>query len=82
MINKCSSSRSKYATETNGVFGKPVIIHRAILGSFERMLGILIEHTGGKWPFWLSPRQAMVVPVSDKFNDYAKQVRSGSNITG
>ena len=36
---------------------RPVIVHRAILGSVERMLGILTEHTGGKWPFWLSPRQ-------------------------
>ncbi|KAF9586640.1 hypothetical protein BGW38_000373 [Lunasporangiospora selenospora] len=41
----------------------PVIIHRAVLGSVERMMAILIEHTGGRWPFWLSPRQAMVVPV-------------------
>ncbi|KAI1316350.1 hypothetical protein EDD11_010064 [Mortierella claussenii] len=41
----------------------PVIVHRAVLGSVERMMAILIEHTGGRWPFWMSPRQAMVVPV-------------------
>lgn len=52
----------------------PVIIHRAICGSLERFMAILIEHTGGKWPFWLSPRQCMVLPVSDKFEDYAKKV--------
>lgn len=55
-------------------FERPVIIHRAILGSIERMSAILIEHFAGKWPLWLSPRQVMVVPVGDKFNDYAKWV--------
>lgn len=54
---------------------KPVMLHRAILGSVERMIAILTENFGGKWPFWLSPRQAMVVPVGPPFNDYAKQVR-------
>jgi len=54
---------------------RPVIIHRAILGSVERMLGILTEHTGGKWPFWLSPRQAVVVPVAPPFDDYAVHVK-------
>ncbi|KAI8983513.1 threonyl-tRNA synthetase [Pilobolus umbonatus] len=52
----------------------PVIVHRAILGSIERMMAILIEHTGGKWPFWLSPRQGVVLPVSTQFADYAKKV--------
>jgi len=55
---------------------RPVIIHRAILGSVERMFAILIEHTAGKWPFWISPRQAIVVPVSEKFSAYANEVRS------
>lgn len=55
-------------------FERPVIIHRAILGSIERMSAILMEHYAGKWPFWLSPRQVMVVPVSNKFNDYAHWV--------
>jgi len=52
----------------------PVMIHRAILGSVERMIAVLTESCGGKWPFWLSPRQVAVVPVGIPFNDYAKQV--------
>lgn len=52
----------------------PVIVHRAILGSIERMMAILIEHTNGKWPFWLSPRQGVVIPVSTQFSEYAKKV--------
>ena len=55
-------------------FNRPVIIHRAILGSMERFIAILIEHIAGKWPFWVSPRQAIVVPVSEKFLDYAEKV--------
>jgi len=54
---------------------RPVMIHRAVLGSVERSIAILTEHYAGKWPFWLSPRQAIVVPVSDKYNDYADEVR-------
>lgn len=54
---------------------RPVIIHRAILGSVERMIAILTESFGGKWPFWLSPRQAMVVPVAPPFDNYALEVR-------
>jgi threonyl-tRNA synthetase len=50
-----------YQSDSNNEFKRPVIIHRAILGSVERMIAILCEHTGGKWPFWLSPRQ---VPLS------------------
>jgi hypothetical protein len=50
------------------------MIHRAILGSVERMLAILLEHYAGKWPFWLSPRQAIVCPVSEKSSDYALRV--------
>jgi len=55
-------------------FERPVIIHRAILGSVERMVAILTEHYGGKWPFWMSPRQVMVIPVAGNFNEYAKYV--------
>ena len=55
-------------------FERPVIIHRAMLGSVERMAAILIEHYAGKWPFWLSPRQVMVVPTKDPVNDYAHEV--------
>jgi threonyl-tRNA synthetase len=58
-----------------GTKQRPVIIHRAILGSCERMIAILTENFGGKWPFWLSPRQAIVVTLSQKFDDYAQTVR-------
>lgn len=58
-----------------GRYVHPVMIHRAIYGSFERMIGILTEHFFGKWPFWLSPRQVLVIPVGVKFNDYAQKVR-------
>lgn len=53
----------------------PVIIHRAILGSVERMIAILTENFAGKWPFWLSPRQAMVVPVGPQFDEYAEKIK-------
>ncbi|KAL5542594.1 hypothetical protein UlMin_010304 [Ulmus minor] len=52
-----------------------IMIHRAILGSVERMFAILLEHYKGKWPFWLSPRQAIVCPVSEKSQSYAIEVR-------
>uniref|UniRef100_A0A2K5R8Z9 threonine--tRNA ligase n=1 Tax=Cebus imitator TaxID=2715852 RepID=A0A2K5R8Z9_CEBIM len=55
---------------------RPVIIHRAILGSLERMIAILSENCGGKWPFWLSPRQVMVIPVGPTCEKYALQVSS------
>lgn len=53
---------------------RPVIIHRAILGSVERLIAIICESYGGKWPFWLSPRQSIVVPVGPVFDEYAKEV--------
>ncbi|KAF5026766.1 hypothetical protein F66182_1120 [Fusarium sp. NRRL 66182] len=56
-------------------YARPVMIHRAVMGSFERMIGILTEHFAGKWPFWLSPRQILVVPVMPAANDYAKEVQ-------
>jgi len=62
-----------------GEDGKPhraVMIHRALLGSFERFFGMLIEHYAGALPVWLAPVQVMVIPVSDKFLDYARQVVS------
>ncbi|KAJ3168989.1 54S ribosomal protein L39, mitochondrial [Geranomyces variabilis] len=58
----------------DGAFHTPVIVHRAVLGSVERMLAMLIEHYGGRWPFWLSPRQAVLVPVAQEFTEYADQV--------
>eukprot|EP00658_Telonema_sp_P-2_P015611 TRINITY_DN1601_c0_g1_i15.p1 TRINITY_DN1601_c0_g1~~TRINITY_DN1601_c0_g1_i15.p1 ORF type:complete len:271 (+),score=113.51 TRINITY_DN1601_c0_g1_i15:346-1158(+) len=53
---------------------RPVMIHRAIFGSLERCIAILCEHFGGKWPFWLSPRQVVVIPVSKAAEDYARTV--------
>ena len=55
---------------------RPAMIHRAILGSIERFLGILIEHYGGDFPLWLAPVQAAVLPVSDRFNEYAARVQA------
>uniref|UniRef100_A0A6F7NLW3 threonine--tRNA ligase n=1 Tax=Haemonchus contortus TaxID=6289 RepID=A0A6F7NLW3_HAECO len=54
---------------------RPVMIHRAVLGSVERMAAILTENYGGKWPFWLSPRQAKVITVHESVNPYARQVK-------
>ncbi|WOL17014.1 threonine--tRNA ligase, mitochondrial 1 [Canna indica] len=64
-----------YSAEDEAKLERPVMIHRAILGSVERMFAILLEHYKGKWPFWLSPRQAIVCPVSEKSQNYAEQVR-------
>ena len=60
--------------DRNGSKTKPVIIHRAILGSFDRFFAFLLEKTAGNLPFWLSPVQILVVPVSDKHIDYAQDV--------
>ncbi|CAL8462423.1 g1956 [Coccomyxa elongata] len=65
----------QYATEELNKFERPVIVHRAILGSVERMFAILTEHYAGKWPFWLSPRQVMVIPISAVSSAYAQEVR-------
>lgn len=63
----------EYATESG--LERPVIVHRAVLGSVERMFAILTEHYAGKWPLWLSPRQVMVVPISESSYGYAHEVR-------
>ncbi len=55
---------------------RPVMIHRAAFGSYERFIGIMIEHYGGELPLWLTPVQAIVLSVSDRFNDYGAQVRA------
>ncbi len=59
---------------------RPVMIHRAPFGSMERFVAVLIEHTGGKFPLWLTPDQAVVLPISEKFNDYAQQVADKLNL--
>src|SRR3954464_9753167 len=53
---------------------RPVMIHRALMGSFERFIGILIEHYAGEFPLWLAPLQALVLPIADRHIDYAAQV--------
>ncbi len=53
---------------------RPVMIHRAPFGSLERFVAVIIEHTMGKFPIWLTPDQAVILPISKKFNDYAKKV--------
>jgi threonyl-tRNA synthetase len=63
-------------TDKDNTEKTPVMIHRAILGSFERFIGILIEHYGGNFPLWLSPEQVRVLPISEKTNDYARAVEN------
>ena len=53
---------------------RPVMIHRAPFGSIERFVAVLIEHTGGKFPLWLTPDQVVVLPVGERYNDYAHRV--------
>ncbi|ODV57828.1 threonyl-tRNA synthetase [Ascoidea rubescens DSM 1968] len=65
----------EYNSEDSNKVSRPVMIHRAIYGSIERMTAILTEHYAGKWPFWLSPRQILVVPVGVKYFEYAQQVQ-------
>lgn len=54
---------------------RPVMIHRVLLGSIERFIGILIEHYAGKFPVWIAPTQVKILPISDKFNAYAQEVK-------
>ena len=61
-------------TGSDGKKHRPVMIHRAPFGSLERFVAVLLEHTGGKLPLWLTPDQAIILPVSEKFTDYAKKV--------
>jgi threonyl-tRNA synthetase len=53
---------------------RPVMIHRAPFGSLERFIAVLIEHCGGNFPLWLTPNQYAILPISEKYNDYAKKV--------
>ncbi|MDR1653516.1 MAG: threonine--tRNA ligase [Prevotellaceae bacterium] len=58
---------------------RPVMLHRAPFGSMERFVAVLIEHTAGKFPLWLTPEQAVVLPISEKYNDYAMEVAQELN---
>ena len=68
-----------YYTGSDNQKHRPVMIHRALFGSMERFIALLIENTAGKFPFWLAPVKATILPVSDKFEDYANQVASHLN---
>lgn len=61
-------------TGTDNQKHRPVMIHRAPFGSLERFVAVLLEHTAGKFPLWLAPDQAVILPISEKFNDYAYEV--------
>ena len=63
-----------FYTDESGQQKMPWVIHRAIFGSFERFIGVLLEHTGGALPLWLSPVQVAVLPISDKQNEWAEKV--------
>lgn len=71
----------KYIAE-DGSEARPVMIHRAILGSLERFFGVYLEHCGGDFPLWLAPVQVTVLPVSDKVQDYAESVTQKLNAAG
>jgi threonyl-tRNA synthetase len=58
---------------------RPIMIHRAPFGSMERFVAVLLEHTGGKFPLWLTPEQVVIMPISEKYNDYAKKVLNSLN---
>ncbi|MEY3836048.1 MAG: threonine--tRNA ligase [Bacteroidota bacterium] len=60
---------------------RPVMIHRAPFGSMERFVAILIEHCAGQFPLWLTPEQVRILPVSEKYNEYAKKVANTLEIT-
>lgn len=72
---KEGEAQSENKNEPGPGRARPVVIHRAIIGSFERFLGILTEHFGGKWPFWISPRQILIVPVMPAVNDYVQELQ-------
>ncbi|MHC4678303.1 MAG: threonine--tRNA ligase [Planctomycetota bacterium] len=63
-------------TDRDNTEKAPVMIHRAVLGSFERFIGILIEHYGARFPLWLAPEQVRILPISEKSNDYAGKVQA------
>eukprot|EP01080_Neovahlkampfia_damariscottae_P000388 gene388-6802_t len=71
----------KYQSK-EGNLETPVIIHRALLGSLERFIALMCENTAGKWPFWISPRHAIIIPVSNLFLDYSEEIQRELSISG
>ncbi|MEK9677544.1 MAG: threonine--tRNA ligase, partial [Rhodospirillaceae bacterium] len=72
---------ASYVAE-DGAKHRPVMLHRAILGSFERFIGILIENFAGRFPFWLAPVQVVVATITDEANDYAAEVAAACRDAG
>ncbi len=68
--------------DSDGTKKVPVMLHRALFGSLERFIGILIENYAGKFPFWIAPLQVVVIPISEEFDAYAKEVNKKINNTG
>ena len=68
--------------DKDGIKKVPVMLHRALTGSLERFMGILIENYAGKFPFWLAPLQTVVIPISEDFDEYAKEVNKKINSAG
>ncbi|MFL2511261.1 MAG: threonine--tRNA ligase [Candidatus Neomarinimicrobiota bacterium] len=69
-------------TDKDGLSKTPLCIHRAPLGTHERFIGFLIEHFGGNFPLWLAPKQVVLLPVSDKFNEYAQNITNKLKLHG
>ena len=69
-------------TDKDGTKKRPIMIHRVCFGSIERFIGILIEHFAGMFPTWLAPVQVKVLPISEKFTDYAKSVKEQLDMAG
>ena len=73
--------RLEYTSEDNSK-KTPVMIHRAPFGSLERFTAVLIEHTAGHFPLWLTPDQVSILPISEKYNDYARKVAAQLDVAG
>jgi threonyl-tRNA synthetase len=69
-------------TDKDGSMKEPIVIHRALYGSFERFIGIIIEHLKGRFPFWLNPYQVAMVPIRTEHNDYAKEIEEALTDAG
>uniref|UniRef100_A0A8C5J1H6 Threonine--tRNA ligase, mitochondrial n=1 Tax=Junco hyemalis TaxID=40217 RepID=A0A8C5J1H6_JUNHY len=76
LVTTSPTPHCSWALLPSGSPARPVLIHRAVLGSVERMVAVLAESYGGRWPLWLSPLQAMVIPQSPEVEDYAREVQA------
>lgn len=70
-----SRFKLKYISQNGDRDNQPIMVHRAVFGSLERFFAILLDHYQGKWPFWINPRQAIVIPVSDKHHSVAERIQ-------